>query len=246
MAGVSDSLVSRLEHGELARLSVGTLRAIAAKLGIRLDLEARWLGGDLDRLVNARHAALGERVALWIARQPGWSVVAEVSFAIYGERGVVDMLAWHEATGSLVVIELKTAIVDVNEILGTLDRKRRLAPRIAAERGWSARAVSVWLIVGDSRANRRRVAAHRSLFHASLPYDGRTLGPLFRRPANGPVSGICFWPDSTGAGIGRSFSAQQRVAAPRNGVESANPRSTTRTGQGSRDPAVTGGPAGRA
>jgi hypothetical protein len=82
-------------------------------------------------------------VAFWIGRQPGWSVVAEVSFAIYGERGVVDLLAWHEATDSLVVIELKTAIVDIDEILGTLDRKRRLAVRIAAERGWKARSVSV-------------------------------------------------------------------------------------------------------
>jgi transcriptional regulator with XRE-family HTH domain len=35
MAGVSDSLVSRLEHGEIARLSVGTVRTIAARVGIR-------------------------------------------------------------------------------------------------------------------------------------------------------------------------------------------------------------------
>jgi transcriptional regulator with XRE-family HTH domain len=143
MAGVSDSLVSRLEHGDFGRLSVGAVRAIAAKVGIRLDLVARWQGGDLDRLVSARHAALGERVAFWIGRQPGWSVAAEVSFAIYGERGVVDLLAWHEATDSFVVIELTTAIVDIDEILGTLDRKRRLAVRIAAERGWKARSVSV-------------------------------------------------------------------------------------------------------
>jgi len=43
MAGVSDSLVSRLDHGEFAPLSVGAVRAIAARLGIRLDLVARWL-----------------------------------------------------------------------------------------------------------------------------------------------------------------------------------------------------------
>lgn len=71
MAGVSDSLISRLEQGELARLSVAAVRAIASQLGIRLDLVARWQGGDLDRLVSARHAALGERVAVWIGRQPG-------------------------------------------------------------------------------------------------------------------------------------------------------------------------------
>lgn len=32
----------------------------------------------------------------------------EVSFSIYGQRGVIDILAWHAATRSLLVIELKT------------------------------------------------------------------------------------------------------------------------------------------
>ncbi len=246
MAGVSDSLISRLEQGELARLSVAAVRAIASQLGIRLDLVARWQGGDLDRLVSARHAALGERVAVWIGRQPGWSVVAEVSFAIYGERGVVDLLAWHEATGSLVVIELKTAIVDVDETLGTLDRKRRLAARIATERGWTARSVSVWLIVGDSRTNRRRLGAHRNLVHSSLPRDGRTLRPLFRDPASGAASGICFWPNSPGVGIGQGFSVQQRVSSPRDGAEPTKPRSASRPKQGARDSGPASEPADQA
>lgn len=115
-----------------------------------------------------------------------------------------------------------TAIVDIDEILGTLDRKRRLAVRIAAERGWKARSVSVWLIVGDSRTNRRRVGAHRNLFLSSLPRDGRTLRPLFHNPAAGAESGICFWPDSTGAGIGQGFSVRQRVSRRRDGAGTAN------------------------
>jgi hypothetical protein len=36
---------------------------------------------------------LGELVAAWIARQLGWIVAAEVSFAIYRERGIIDRLA---------------------------------------------------------------------------------------------------------------------------------------------------------
>jgi hypothetical protein len=135
---------------------------------------------------------LGELVAAWIARQLGWIVAAEVSFAINGERGIIDRLAWHESSSSLVVVELKTAIVDVDELIGTLDRKRRLAARIAVARDWAARSVSAWLIVGDSSTNRRRVADHRTLLTAALPRDGRSLAPLFLHPERGPESGIAF------------------------------------------------------
>jgi hypothetical protein len=74
-------------------------------------------------------------------------VVPEVSFSIFGERGVIDVLAWHAATRTILVIELKTVIADVNELIGNVDRKRRLAPRVAAERGWDARD----RLLGDRR-----------------------------------------------------------------------------------------------
>ena len=172
---------------------------------------------------------MGERVAAWIARQPGWIVVAEVSFAIYGERGIVDLLAWHESSSSLVVIELKTAIVDVDELIGTLDRKRRLAARIAAARGWEARSVSAWLIVGDSSTNHRRVADHRTLLTSALPRDGRTLAPLFLHPERGPESGIAFWSNLPGVRVGHPIVALQRVVRRRTTAKEPQPRSRARS-----------------
>ena len=226
-AGVSTSLVSRLEHGHLDRCSLRALRGVAAKLGVSLEVVPRSAGSELDRVVGARHAALGERVAAWIARQPGWIVAAEVSFSIYGERGIVDLLAWHVATGSLVVIELKTAIVDVDELIGTLDRKRRLAARIAASRGWEARSVSVWLIVGDSSTNRRRVADHRTLLTSDLARDGRSLAPIFLHPERGAASGIAFWSNLPGMKVGHSIVALHRVAKRRPTASGPGARSGT-------------------
>jgi transcriptional regulator with XRE-family HTH domain len=225
LAGVSATVVSRLERGEFDRMSLSALRGVATKLGVSLELVARSAGNELDRLINARHAALGEQVAPWIARQPGWVVAAEVSFAIYGERGVIDLLAWHPATGSLVVIELKTAIVDVDDLLGTFDRKRRLAVRIAAGRGWNARSVSGWLIVGDSRTNRRRVAEHRTLLGTALPRDGRSLAPLFLHPERGPESGVAFWTNLPGAKVGREVAVRERVVKRRATPATREPRS---------------------
>ena len=49
-----------------------------------------------------------------------------MSFSIFGERGVIDVAAWNAEHRALLVIELKTDIVDVNELVGTFDRKVRL------------------------------------------------------------------------------------------------------------------------
>jgi hypothetical protein len=117
-------------------VSLASVRAVARALDVRVELTARWRGGDLDRLLNARHSALHESVARNFLERPGWLAEPEISFAIYGERGIIDILAWHAGRQMLLVIELKTDIADVNELVGTLDRKRRLAGNVARERGW--------------------------------------------------------------------------------------------------------------
>jgi Holliday junction resolvase-like predicted endonuclease len=117
----------------------------------KVDVVARWRGGELERMVNRRHAALHEALARQFSRLAGWQLLAEVSFSIYGERGIIDALAWHAATRSLVVIELKSEIIDVQGLLGSVDRYRRLAARIARERGLDPRAISTWVILADGR-----------------------------------------------------------------------------------------------
>ena len=82
------------------------VRAIAQALDGWADYSLRWRGGDLDRVVNARHGALHEALARWLAHVGGWELAPEASFSIYGERGVIDALAWHPLTRSLLVVEL--------------------------------------------------------------------------------------------------------------------------------------------
>ncbi len=192
-AGISQPWVSAIERGHVASATVATLRRVAAALDARIDLVARWRGGDLDRLLNRRHSLLHEDVARTFARRwPSWTLAPEVSFSIYGERGIIDLLAWHPAARALLVIELKTELVDVNEVIGTLDRKRRLAAKIAAERGWRPAAVSQWLVLADDRTTRRRVEAHRTMLRAAYPADGRGMRAWLRDP-KGYVSGTSFW-----------------------------------------------------
>jgi HTH-type transcriptional regulator/antitoxin HipB len=192
LSGVSHGTVSLMERGHCETLSLRVVRRVASALEIRLDLQARWRGGEPDRLLSHRHSRLGESFAAFLLTQCGWVVEPEVSFAAYGERGVVDLVAWHEATRHLLIIELKTEFVDINELLGTLNRKRRLAHAIAAERGWRPGLVSAWLVVEDMRTNRRHASEHRTLLRAVLPLDGRQLRPFLARPV-AATFGLAFW-----------------------------------------------------
>ncbi len=211
-AGVSQPLVSLVERGHLDKISLATLRGIGRVLDINVGVYARWRGGELDRMLNVRHSLLAESVATMFVGLPDWSIAPEVSFSIYDERGIIDILAFHAPTGCLLVIELKTAIVDVNELVGTLDRKARLAPEIARQRGWEAMHVSRWVIVARDKTNLRHIGAHRSILRAAFPDDGRLMRGWLIHPSGG-TSALSTWSDINRGGT--SPRSSQRVHAPR-------------------------------
>ncbi len=196
--GVSQGRISRIERGHLDEQTLASIRAVASALDVRVDLVPRWRSGDLDRLMARGHSALHESVARSFKdRWPAWVVVPEASFAIYGERGVIDILAWQPGHRALLVIELKTDIVDVNELLGTLDRKGRLARQVALERGWAAETVSRWLIIAPGRTNRRRIHEHEAMIRNALPDDRRAAEGWLAGPA-GTIEALSYWPDIRG------------------------------------------------
>jgi len=214
LAGVSDATVSRLERGHLEGLAIGTVRAVAGKLDIGIELQPRSRSANLDRVVNANHASLGEAVIRWFGGLGDWIIPPEVSFSRFGERGVIDLLAWHPATRSLLVIELKTAIVDVGELLGTLDRKIRNGWHVAGELGWDPRTVSGLLIIAEGSTNRRRIGAHRATFDAAFPARIDRLRAWLRQPA-GQVRGLVFFSDRHPGKVIQRFATRQRVSVPR-------------------------------
>jgi transcriptional regulator with XRE-family HTH domain len=201
-AGVAQMTVSRIERGHFGTLSLDCLRAVTATLDIRVDVFGRWRAGDLDRLLNARHSRLHESVARAFRDLPEWITAPEVSFAFYAERGIIDILAWHPGRRALLVIELKTDIADVNELLSTADRKRRLAVEIAIERGWISAddprpSVSLWVIVSQTRTNERRIAEHEAMIRSALPADGRAVRAWLRNPRRA-IAGLSIWAANNG------------------------------------------------
>lgn len=212
-AGISTSTISRIERGHPGTLSLDTIRAVSSALDIRVELTARWRAGDLDRLVNAKHSALHDLVAeMFHDELPAWILAPEVSFAVYGERGVIDIVAWHPGRRALLIIELKTDISDVNELVGTFDRKRRLGRQVVqSERGWDPLTVSGWVIVAPGRTNRARIAAHGAMLRAAFPMDGRGIRSWLGDPV-GSVSALSIWPGA--ATGGRTLAPMRRVRRP--------------------------------
>ncbi len=192
LAAVRPIDVSHLEHGVLDGLTISMMRRIVAAIDMRIDLVPRWQGVDLDRVMVGAHDALQRAVLRYIASLPGWVAVAEATYSIFGERGAIDVLAWHEATCTVLIIELKTLLVDPAEIRRKNDERQRLAAKIAADRGWHAKSVAVWLVFADTRTNRLRVEESTDILKTPATLDGRAMRAWLRRPS-GPVMALSFW-----------------------------------------------------
>ena len=209
-AKVTPSVVSLIERGHLIRVSTSAFRRVTAALEVRAEVWLSLPHGELDRLLNSGHAALHEALARYLGSLPGWVHAPEVSFAYYPERGVVDILAFHEPTGALLVIELKTELVSLEDLLGTMDVRMRHAARIALERGWQATSVSAWVVFAESRTTRRRVQAHAAVLRSAFPNDGRSVAGWLTRPS-GTLRALSFWTDANVAAVRRNASAARRI-----------------------------------
>jgi transcriptional regulator with XRE-family HTH domain len=197
-AGVSRELVSRVERGEISALPLRSVERIADALGATVDLRVQWRGAQLDRLLDAEHAALQDALARALAAT-GWSVRVEFSFNHYGDRGRVDVLAFHGALRYLLVMEVKSVLGDLQETIGKLNVKVRLGGHLAREAGWEhPLAVAPALMIGDSRAARRVVARHEAMF-AAYSLRGRAAVAWIRHPTRNVPNGLLWFakrPDS--------------------------------------------------
>lgn len=223
-ARVSQAQVSLAERGLLEDLSLRALRRIARALEVDLPFAPRWRGPDLDRILDAGHARLVELVLRELATL-GWIAVPEWSFNHFGERGSVDIVAWHPDHRALLVVEVKTRVVDVQALLATVDRKARVARELLpAERGWSVAYVGRMIVLPSGSTHRDAVARHAATFARAFPARTRAMRRWLRAPI-GSTSGILFLRDKAGTDAARGI---QRVHRPRPPIPPRTPPSALR------------------
>lgn len=232
-AQISQSTESLIERGHLDHLTLGTIRRAFATCDASVSLDVRWRGGELDRMLDAKHAELVAAVGRYLDEH-GWNATFEVTYSHYGERGSIDVVAIRG--DAVLVVEVKSELTSIEETLRKLDEKARRARQIVFERtGRRPLIVGRLLVLPDTTASRGRVLGHAAILGRALPGRAVALRDWLRSPTDA-FSGILFVRNtSTGDGA-------RRVTGPRKRIQANPARPTTgagRTGEPGRLPRTT-------
>jgi transcriptional regulator with XRE-family HTH domain len=224
-AGCSRSAVARVERAEADRFTVRFLERLLAALDARVLVRVLWRGEDLDRLLDADHAALVEKAASMLAAT-GWVVRLEVTFQVRGERGSIDVLALRPDGRAALVVEVKSVVPDIQAMLAALDRKVRLLPLILRDRGWGAggEVVSRVVVLSGDRTSRRRIDRHAATFARALPARTVAVRRWLASPS-GELSGLWFVSGVTSTGT------RHRIGSPRRAASTCTRPSSVTGGQ---------------
>jgi transcriptional regulator with XRE-family HTH domain len=223
-ARVSQQTVSDLECGRFGGLSLDTYCGIAEAIDADVPLAPRWRGPKLDRILDRRHALLQNQAAELLTTL-GWEVRSEFSFNRYGDRGSVDILAWHPDCRALLIVEIKTEITDLQETLRVLDMKRRVVPIVSRlDCGWDPRLIAAVLVMPDASTHRDLIDRHGALVSASLPARTWAVRHWVSRPT-GDLRGVWFFRNTGDGGAMWKVEPTRRIRLPSRAEPTASPRS---------------------
>jgi transcriptional regulator with XRE-family HTH domain len=213
-AGVGPGVCGLLERGDVAKLSVRTARAIVAAVDLPLSWDIGWQRQEIERLLDADHSTLAAQIALDL-EAGGWLTRSEVSFNHFGERGRIDIVAFHRPSRILLVIEVKTVLVDAQDLLGTLDAKARIAPTAVADLGWDRPAFVVpAIILAEGSTVRRHVERLEPLLRR-YELRGRAANAWLANPVIGPTGLLIYRTLPIRNGVDRRRAGRRRVRLPR-------------------------------
>ena len=220
-AGLSQQAISLIERGHGSTLAARTLRDVFAALDARWEPVVSWRGGALDRLLDEDHSRLVAEAAKALGRW-GWEVAIEVTYASFGERGSIDVLAARASVGTVVSVEVKSELASVEATLRKIDEKDRPVRRFICRDRFGSRptAVGRLLVLPATDTARRRVRASAPVLDVVLPARGRLVREWLTRPGS-DLSGIWLLAPTNGGGTTRVGSRPGKDVLP-----SAVPRRT--------------------
>jgi hypothetical protein len=206
-------------------------RAIRVRLGVRQDdlskasgsVARRFRGWSETCSPSSPVETCRPHSRLWVHGSTHVSAGTVLRWIVseFGERGSIDILAWHAGQRILLVVEIKTELASLDGLLRPLDVKVRLAPRLARERfGWQAAAVGRIVVLPEDSSARRAASRHESILRTALPARSHDARRWLAHP-QGPIAGLWFLSEDRTVSTTRSPSSVRRV---RRGRRSSNER----------------------
>jgi transcriptional regulator with XRE-family HTH domain len=186
--GVSQSAQSRFERGLSSAVDLAAMERLALALGARprFSLDTPFLADRAAQrdLVHARSTGF---VAARL-RRAGWVVDTEVQIDGSFGPGWIDVLAFQPASGCLLVVEVKTELMDVGRVQRTLGWYGSRAMAAARSRGWRPDWTQACLLVLATDAVDRALQGNRIFIREAFPMRAAALAEIVAGQA-GPASG---------------------------------------------------------
>jgi transcriptional regulator with XRE-family HTH domain len=183
-SGCSQSEIARIERAALPNLTIRRAVRVLRALGIDPQLELLAPRLVEPRLRDAAHARCVGAVARRLARA-GFLVATEVEVGSGRWRGFIDILAIHPEGRLLLVIEVKTEVLDLGAVDRQLGAYVEAAWAAARSRGWRPRGATGLLLLLATDEVDRMLGEHRPLMDAAFPLRSRDLRPLVESSPRG-------------------------------------------------------------
>ncbi len=159
--GCARQRVARIEAGRVAGVALADLSAVAAVVGLRLQVRAFPAGPALR---DVAQLAVMHRLRRRIS--PAWRIALEVPVRIAGDLRAFDLVLRERVTGAVVCVEIITRLTDAQAQLRAVHLKwRDGAPPGAC----------LVVVLANTPGNRRALHAVRDLLRDELPLDGRAV-----------------------------------------------------------------------
>ena len=95
----------------------------------------------------------------------------------------MDVLAWHEESRTLLIVEVKSRLTDLQAMFTSLARKLRVVPALVLrDHGWRPRHVGRLIVMPGTTANRSVVANHAATFATMFPERMPAIRSWMRAP----------------------------------------------------------------
>lgn len=182
-------MIGAVEAAE-ANPSLDVLAALFDGLGIDIDLR---MTGLIAIDGGRRHDAAHVLCSAYVQRRleaAGWSVAREVRIESGRYIGWIDLMAFDERTGTLLVIEIKTRLDDAGAVERAMDWHLREATGAALRLGWHPRRSAGWLLALATDEVEEQLRNSRSIWASSFPSRATGLAAAVVDPTSAPDRGL--------------------------------------------------------